>query len=357
MPGSRFALAACALALALFPNASAFAHPVPRKCHDRTITVCLSGAAAVIHYRLDVDYFTAIYDDLAAFADEIDLPKLTTKEAVHDAFLRCYAPVLGRRLRARLDGKPLEFICVKKAYRLADDDGKPLDHLRFEFDFEARWQPHPGDAHQFTLKEDNFQLEEGRIILSLVGESPVELATVIAPDKTLLERPTRELQPGDDEQLRNVAATFHISSAAKAAAAMPAVAEERPAESSHHSLLDLLLDPHRGFWVLLLLAAGFGAVHALTPGHGKTLVAAYLVGERGTPGHAVLLGLVTTLTHTGAVLILAAVLLYLYPDTVPSRVQAALDMVGGLLVAGDGLLAVAAPPDRAGRPRSYRRQP
>src|SRR5207302_2273997 len=80
-------------------------------------------------------------------------------------------------------------------------------------------------------------------------------------------------------------------------------AQGSPAE--RHSLLDLLLDPQRGFWALLCLAAGFGAVHALTPGHGKTLVAAYLVGERGTAWHACLLGLVTTLTHTGAVIVLA----------------------------------------------------
>src|SRR5262249_12052124 len=56
---------------------------------------------------------------------------------------------------------------------------------------------------------------------------------------------------------------------------------------------------------LLVMAALFGAAHALTPGHGKTLVAAYLVGERGTVGQAVLLGLVTTLTHTAAGLVLA----------------------------------------------------
>ena len=59
------------------------------------------------------------------------------------------------------------------------------------------------------------------------------------------------------------------------------------------------------FWLKLLLATLFGAAHALTPGHGKTLVAAYLIGQRGTVWHAVVLGIVTTVTHTGAVLLLA----------------------------------------------------
>lgn len=47
-----------------------------------------------------------------------------------------------------------------------------------------------------------------------------------------------------------------------------------------------------------------GAVHALSSGHGKTLVDAYLVGSRGTPQAAIWLGLTTTVTHTLAVFIL-----------------------------------------------------
>ena len=55
-----------------------------------------------------------------------------------------------------------------------------------------------------------------------------------------------------------------------------------------------------GWWVLLLLAAaaGWGALHALSPGHGKSMVAAYLVGSRGTPRHAAILGATVTITHT-----------------------------------------------------------
>jgi nickel/cobalt exporter len=86
----------------------------------------------------------------------------------------------------------------------------------------------------------------------------------------------------------------------------------------------------------LCLAFGFGAAHALTPGHGKTLVAAYLVGERGTVWHALVLGLVTTFTHTGTVIALAGGLLVLYPDTVPDDIRKALGLGSGLLVAGMG---------------------
>ena len=53
--------------------------------------------------------------------------------------------------------------------------------------------------------------------------------------------------------------------------------------------------------VSLGLAVFWGAAHALSPGHGKTIVSAYLVGSRGTPWHAALLGLITTATHTAGV--------------------------------------------------------
>jgi nickel/cobalt exporter len=98
----------------------------------------------------------------------------------------------------------------------------------------------------------------------------------------------------------------------------------------------LLLDTRYGLGLLLVLAGAFGAAHALTPGHGKTLVAAYLVGERGTAGHALLLGLVVTLTHTSAVLVLALVLWLAFPDRTPPGLQATLGLVGGLLIAGLG---------------------
>jgi nickel/cobalt exporter len=150
-------------------------------------------------------------------------------------------------------------------------------------------------------------------------------------------RAPEQLGPGDDKRLRTLSASFRLaaSSAEFEAVHLPGPAFE-PEEHRGQGLLDLLLDPRRGLWALLCLAAGFGAVHALTPGHGKTLVAAYLVGERGTVWHACLLGLVTTLTHTGAVLALAVGLLFLFPEAVPADVQSALGLVGGLLIAGLG---------------------
>ncbi|MHB1426010.1 MAG: HoxN/HupN/NixA family nickel/cobalt transporter, partial [Gemmataceae bacterium] len=106
-------------------------------------------------------------------------------------------------------------------------------------------------------------------------------------------------------------------------------------EERRQNLLHLLLDTRRGVAMLLLLAASFGAVHALTPGHGKTLVAAYLVGEHGTVWHALFLGVMTTLTHTGAVFVLAVVFLISPPAA--NMIYYVQGLAGGLLITGLGL--------------------
>ena len=86
----------------------------------------------------------------------------------------------------------------------------------------------------------------------------------------------------------------------------------------------------------LLLAAFWGAAHALTPGHGKAIVAGYLVGSRGRPRHAVFLGLIVTVTHTVGVFALGLVTLLLSQFIVPERLYPWLTVFSGLLVIAVG---------------------
>ena len=89
-----------------------------------------------------------------------------------------------------------------------------------------------------------------------------------------------------------------------------------------------------GLLILLLLAAafGWGALHALSPGHGKTMVAGYLVGARGTPRHAAILGITVTATHTVAVFALGLVTLAASQYILPERLYPWLGVLSGLLV-------------------------
>lgn len=89
--------------------------------------------------------------------------------------------------------------------------------------------------------------------------------------------------------------------------------------------------------VLILTALFWGAAHALTPGHSKAVVAAYLIGARGTARHAGLLGLTVTLTHTAGVFALGAVTFYLSRYVLPEVLYPWLNVVSGLLVVVIGL--------------------
>jgi nickel/cobalt transporter (NicO) family protein len=86
----------------------------------------------------------------------------------------------------------------------------------------------------------------------------------------------------------------------------------------------------------LAAALFWGAAHALSPGHGKTIVTAYLVGSRGTPLHAALLGLIVTATHTVGVFALGLVTLTLSQFVVPDRLYPWLNLASGLLVVAVG---------------------
>jgi nickel/cobalt exporter len=92
-----------------------------------------------------------------------------------------------------------------------------------------------------------------------------------------------------------------------------------------------------GVLILLLLTAfAWGALHALSPGHGKAMVAAYLVGARGTARHAVALGATVTITHTAGVFALGLVALGLSEYVLPEDLYPWLNLVSGLLVVGVG---------------------
>jgi ABC-type nickel/cobalt efflux system permease component RcnA len=107
-----------------------------------------------------------------------------------------------------------------------------------------------------------------------------------------------------------------------------------------NAFTELISQRQWSFWFLFtaaLVAAGLGGMHALEPGHGKTMVAAYLVGSRGTAVHACLLGLIVTASHTAGVYLLGAVVLYASRYIVPEQLYPWLGAASGLTIAGLGV--------------------
>ena len=86
----------------------------------------------------------------------------------------------------------------------------------------------------------------------------------------------------------------------------------------------------------IAIAMFWGAVHALSPGHGKSIVAAYLVGSRGTARHAAFLGMTVTVTHTASIFVLGIVTLYLSHYILPETLYPWLSVISGLVVVAMG---------------------
>src|SRR4051794_29168203 len=116
----RFALWVVTVALVCHFGASGSlqAHSVPKDNHDRTLVVRLSANAVRIDYRLELDEARATRD----LPDE-ELRGISTRTQFYKTFSRYFADVLADNLVATLDGQPLQFHCVERAYKV-------LDHLR-----------------------------------------------------------------------------------------------------------------------------------------------------------------------------------------------------------------------------------
>jgi ABC-type nickel/cobalt efflux system permease component RcnA len=88
-----------------------------------------------------------------------------------------------------------------------------------------------------------------------------------------------------------------------------------------------------GFLIIALgVSFALGAAHAMAPGHGKTIVAAYLVGSRGTARHAILLGGVVTATHVAGIFLLGIIVLLLSKYVVPERLYPWLSFASGMMI-------------------------
>jgi len=108
-------------------------------------------------------------------------------------------------------------------------------------------------------------------------------------------------------------------------------------------LASYLYGPALSPWLLVVglgLSALLGGLHALTPGHGKTLVAAYLIGSRGTAKHAVALGGIVTFTHTASVVAVGLLALLASQLILPGVLVPVLEVCAGLLVVALGVRLV-----------------
>ncbi len=296
-----------AILSALVLPAVASAHPLGNFTINRFSRVEVAGPRVYVRYVLD-------------------LAEIPTFQAG-----RIDAQVLARRLAhgARLTVNAQRAPLVPVEWALAHPDGAGgLKTTRFEVILRGpRLDGRSDVAYRDTNYADRIGWKE-----IVVGNAPSESHELRAYPKNLLSSPLQithvraSLVPGTVPGTRP-----HVTRGTALRA------PDRVADSAFASLI---ARDRLGFWVILVsLAAAlfWGAAHALSPGHGKTIITAYLVGKRGTPGDAALLGLIVTVTHTVGVFTLGLVTLLLSRFIVPEELYPWLNLVSGLLVVGIGL--------------------
>ena len=337
------------LAALCFLASLAYAHPFTEKHHDRTIVVRLQKGATPSQVRVRVEYRlelseTTVLRDMKPFADKANPLNFPEALKFYAEFTKIYAPILANHFVAEVNKKQIaDFRCLSPKERLEDEDGKGLGYLRCDFVFESVFEAGAAEKTSFVFQERNYYLEPGYIDLRVVNETGLAIERKTEPDEVLRKKAKENADLELDDRLREVMLVLTPVPASKE---IPKTTEPPPAKApeqiktmnSHDdafSLRRLIQERKYGFLLILVLAFFFGAAHALTPGHGKTLVAAYLVGERGTIWHAMFLGVITTITHTGVVLILAVIMTVLPEDaqkTFEQWIENGLGLVLGLMI-------------------------
>lgn len=309
-----------ALAALALPAAS-LAHPLGNFTVNRYSEIVLSGDRVYVRYALDLAEIPTVQEGAAVQAEGFE-------------------GTVAERLVLELGGRRVPLVPVEHAVEARPGAGG-LDTLRFDAVFAA---PAGVDGGTLVFQDLNFERRLGwkEVIVTASGG-----ARLVSSD-VLTTSVSAALRSYPDDLLSS---PLQVSSARIAyepgdgPGTTPAIGAER-AEPAHGGGFESLVSrDDLGVGVILvslLVAAFWGAAHALTPGHGKAIVAGYLVGTRGRPRDAFLLGLIVTATHTAGVFALGFVTLALSQFVVPERLYPWLTVASGLLVVVVGASVLAA---------------
>jgi ABC-type nickel/cobalt efflux system permease component RcnA len=302
----RLALVAAAAAALALP-AMAAAHPLGNFTINRFSRVEVSGPRVYVRYVLDLAEIPTFQ------AGRIDV--------------RAYGRRIARNAHLSVDGEPVALMPVRSA--LAHPRGAGgLRTTRLELVLAG---PVLSDRSRVTYRDDNYRGRIGWKEIVVGAQTPSTSHELRAYPKDLLQSPldttsvTAELDPGDGPA---VAPPLSRGAQLRAPDRVADGGFTALVGRSHLSLLVILAS--------LGAALFWGAAHALSPGHGKAIVTAYLVGRRGTPRQAALLGLIVTITHTIGVFALGLVTLALSQFIVPEQLYPWLNLTSGALVVAIG---------------------
>ncbi len=321
----------------------AWTHDIPNQRVDR------STQATVRPGRLDIDYEVSLTEltltqDLRALIGS--LPGGERSE-----WLARYGQVTGplnaKGFLVSCDGQPI-------ALAVRDFDLVVEEHPRYTFHL-VGGLPERG---RLSIHDTNYASSEGTSRLAVRARDGVEIDGDTLPENVdqIAIRPVWQLSDDEERRTRQAEIAFRTtgpSASSAVAGSQPLPSREvAPGDGAANSAspggesippqpgrttgLSRLLDRQSGAsWIgLVLIAAGLGAIHSIQPGHGKTLVTAIALQREARWYQPALLGLVTTLTHTGSVLAIAALLWWTGASQVAALHQGLMQVAGFAIAAG-----------------------
>jgi nickel/cobalt transporter (NicO) family protein len=319
----RLAIAVATALVALLATAGvAAAHPLGNFSVNHLDVVSIARDRVHVHYVLD----------------QAEIPTFRERGLPAGTVLARKRAEVARGLTLRVDGRPVA-LGLAPGGRLSHPAGQGgLRTTRVELDLYAPARR----ARTVTLRDATFPGRVGwRAVIVAPGRGTAVRSSVPAQDPTAgLRRYPRALL---ESPAHVGAARFAVAPAAgngtvtapRAPGATAATTRNRAGDGLA-GVFARAADGRGVLLVLLLTAFGWGMLHALSPGHGKAMVAAYLVGTRGTARHALALGLTVTVTHTIGVFALGLATLTLSAYVLPEDLYPWLNLASGLLIVGVG---------------------
>jgi len=338
---------------------SAQAHPLGNFTVNRYSLIELTGDGIRLRYVIDLAEIPAYIE-----RDKVDADgDGRASDVEREDYLESKADALRDGLRFTVDGESVQLRPENSELSFPPGQGG-LDTQRVVIDFAAP-VPDAEGALAAEYRDENARELAGWREVVVRPLDDVRLLASSAPSVDVSNQLRSYPEAGLSKPINVSGASFRfeVAPGALAAAEQPVAETERVANSDHdravrgnpdstlarYASLIAKDELSAGVIVVALLAAvGFGALHALSPGHGKTVVAAYLVGSRGTARHTLLLGLTVTATHTSSVYALGFVTLYFSEYILPEDLYPWLGVVSGGVILAMGLALL------AGRLRSSR---
>jgi ABC-type nickel/cobalt efflux system permease component RcnA len=313
----------------------AFAHPLGNFTINQYVGLNISREMILMDYIVDMAEIPA-FQEIATF-DTNENGQADSSESAGYHAEKCAS--LQPSLNLLLNNTPVTFTLVSSSVEFPIGVGS-LPTLRLTCEFQTSFDS-TKDNIKISLINNAFPDRIGwkEIVVTPEGVSLKGDYSTTSLSIRLTNYPQDLLtSPLDQRQIR-----FEVTSNAPQLQnnTLPVAQQNDPTASNRNDAFTnlILLDKINLSTLLFALAVSFiwGAMHAMTPGHGKTIVGAYLVGSRGTMKHAMYLGLTTTITHTLGVFAFGLITLFAAKYIVPEKLFPWMSLLSGLFVVGIGI--------------------